>query len=231
MQRLEAVDWAKLIDSLIKQGRLRSPSIIQAFRVLPRAKFLPPKAQLYAASDMPLQIGLGQTIPAPHIAAVLDEELQLELGNKTLEVGGGSGWHACTIAEVVAPTNAPRSEWGHVHTIEILPAIAETARKNIINSGYADRVTIVTGDGSKGYQDRAPYDRILVNAATPKIPKPLLDQLKVNGILLVPVGDATLFQTLKRITKQEDGKVKEENLGSVAFDPLSGEFGFPSKKI
>jgi protein-L-isoaspartate(D-aspartate) O-methyltransferase len=179
---------------------------------------------------MPLPIGFGQTISAPHMVAVVDEALQLTVGNKVLEVGAGSGWQACTLADIVAPASAPRSEWGHVYTLEIQPALADAARKNVMNAGYGDRVTIIAGDGSRGYSERAPFDRAVIGAAVPRIPKPLLDQLKDGGILLVPVGDASLFQTLKKVTKQEDGKTKEENLGGVAFDPLVGAIGFPIRK-
>jgi protein-L-isoaspartate(D-aspartate) O-methyltransferase len=131
------------------------------------------------------------------------------------------------LAEVVAPKEAPRSEWGHVYTVEVKQVLAETARKNIMNAGYGDRITIITGDGSKGYAEKAPFDRMLVAAAAPNVPKPLVEQLKDGGILLIPVGSAAAsFQTLKKVTKQAEGKVKEENLGGVAFVPLVGEHGF-----
>jgi len=220
-------DWSKLVNNLIKQDKLRSPRVIQAMRAVSRTKFLPPNLKPYAASDMPLQIGYGQTVSAPHMVCLMNEALQLQIGNKILEVGAGSGWHAATLAEIVAPNESPRSEWGHVYTVEVVQALAEAARKNIMNTGYSDRVTIITGDGSKGYAEKAPFDRILVAAATPKVPKPLVEQLKDGGILLVPVGSAAaLFQTLKKVTKLADGKAKEENLGGVAFVPLVGEYGF-----
>jgi len=142
-----------------------------------------------------------------------------------LEVGAGSGWHSVTIAEVIAPSDAPRSEWGCVFTVEIVKALAENARKNIMDAGYGDRVKIVSGDGSKGYAEKAPYDRVVVTAAAPKVPEPLIEQLKPSGIMLIPVGSVSLFQNLVKITKGSDGKVKEENLGGVAFVPLTGEYG------
>ena len=222
---LEKTDWEKLIDSLTRQGILRSPRVIKAMRVVPRTKFLSSDSQLYSATDTPLPIGYGQTISAPRIVALMNEALQLETGQKILEIGAGSGWHAATIAEIVAPNNAPRSEWGHVYTIEINQNLADTARKNIMNTGYSDRVTTIVADGSKGYAEKAPYDRILVAAAAPEVPKPLLDQLKPSGIMLIPVGSASLFQTLLKISKGPDGKVREENLGGVAFVPLAGEHG------
>ncbi len=204
---------------------MRSPNVIRAMRAVPRTKFLPADMQRYNATDTPLPIGSGQTISAPHMVSIMNEALELEVGHKVLEVGAGSGWHATTIAEIVAPKDAPRSEWGHVFTLEIVQSLAETARKNIMNAGYGDRVTIVSADGSKGYVEKAPYDRIVVVASAPNVPKPLVDQLKSEGIMLVPVGSPSMFQNLVKITKQSDGKIREENLGGVAFVPLTGEYG------
>jgi len=159
------------------------------------------------------------------MVAIMNEALQLEVGQKVLEVGAGSGWHSATIAEIIAPKDAPRSEWGHVYTTEIVQGLAEISRKNVMNAGYGDRVTIISVDGSKGYPDKAPYDRVLVTAAAPDVPQPLIDEVKPNGIILIPVGSVSLFQNLIKITKGTEGKVKEENLGGVAFVPLTGEYG------
>ena len=158
------------------------------------------------------------------MVSIMNEALQLEVGNKVLEVGAGSGWHAATISELVAPSGAPRSEYGHVYTVEIVQDLADSARKNIMKAGYGDRVTIIGGDGSMGFPEKAPYDRILVTAAAPDVPKPLIDQLKSGGIMLIPVGNASLFQNLMKVTKT-DGKIKQENLGGVAFVPLTGKHG------
>jgi len=181
--------------------------------------------QSYSTADTPLPIGFGQTISAPHMVSIMNEASLLEVGHKVLEVGAGSGWHAATIAEIVAPSGSPRSEWGHVYTVEIVQELAENARKNILKAGYGDRVTIACMDGSKGYPEKAPYDRIIVTAAAPDIPKPLIEQLKPNGIMLIPVGSPHLFQSLFRITKGTNEKIKEENLGGVAFVPLTGQYG------
>ena len=159
------------------------------------------------------------------MVSIMNEALRLEVGHKVLEVGAGSGWHAATIAEIVAPNDAPRSEWGHVYTVEIVKDLAEFARRNIMRAGYGDRVTIICADGSMGYAEKAPYDRILVTAAAPEIPKPLIEQLKPNGIMLIPVGGTYLFQSLVKATKGVDGKIKRENLGGVAFVPLTGRYG------
>jgi protein-L-isoaspartate(D-aspartate) O-methyltransferase len=159
------------------------------------------------------------------MVSIMNEALQLEVGHKVLEVGAGCGWHAATIAEIIAPKDAPRSEWGHIYTVEIVQGLADFARKNIMNAGYNDRVTIICADGSMGYAEKAPYDRILVTAAAPDIPKPLIEQLKPNGIMLIPIGSVHLFQSLIKITKGVNGKTREENLGGVAFVPLTGRYG------
>jgi protein-L-isoaspartate(D-aspartate) O-methyltransferase len=159
------------------------------------------------------------------MVSIMDEALQLDTGHNVLEVGAGSGWHAATVAEIIAPSDAPRSSWGHVYTVEVIQGLADFARRTIMKAGYGDRVSIICADGSMGYPEKAPYDRILVTAAAPDVPKPLLDQLKPMGIMLVPVGGMSLFQSLIRITKRSDGKIEEENLGSVAFVPLTGQYG------
>jgi len=159
------------------------------------------------------------------MVAIMNEALELEVGHKVLEVGAGSGWHAATVAEIVAPSDAPREEWGHVWTIEIVPELAMMAKRNIEANGFSDRVTVLHGDGSLGYPPEAPYDRILVTAAAPEVPRPLVEQLKEGGILLIPVGGLHFFQELLRIRK-EGGRTRVEYLGGVAFVPLRGKYGF-----
>jgi protein-L-isoaspartate(D-aspartate) O-methyltransferase len=159
------------------------------------------------------------------MVSIMNEALQLEVGDRVLEIGAGCGWHAATIAEIIAPKDAPRSEWGHVYTVEIVQALADFARRNIMNAGYNDRVTVACADGSLGYPEKAPYDRVLVTAAAPDVPKPLIEQLKPNGVMLIPLGSVQLFQSLIKITKGVNGKTQEENLGGVAFVPLTGRYG------
>jgi len=154
----------------------------------------------------------------------MNEALELKVGHKVLEIGSGSGWHASTIAEIVAPSDTPKEKWGHVYTVEIVKGLAEFARKNVEQAGYSDRVTIIHGDGSQGYPQKAPYDRVLVTAAAPDIPQPLIDQLKTGGVLVIPVGGFYLYQTLFRVRKIDD-KIVKENLGGVAFVPLTGKYG------
>jgi len=153
------------------------------------------------------------------MVAIMDEALELRLGMKVLEVGAGSGYHAATIAEIVGDT-------GRVFAIEYLDKLVAVARNNLIRAGYADRVTLVQGDGSLGYAERAPYDRILVTAAAPETPPPLLEQLKSDGILVVPVGGRMFPQELVQVRKKPDGALERNSMGGVAFVPLVGKYGF-----
>jgi len=158
------------------------------------------------------------------MVSIMDEALELEVGHRVLEIGAGSGWHASTIAEIVAPTNTSKKKWGHVYTVELVSQLAESARKNVEKAGYINRITVICGDGSEGYAEKAPYDRILVTAAAPDVPKPLVEQLKTGGVLVIPVGSLHIYQTLMRIRKK-DNQITEENLGGVAFVPLIGKHG------
>ena len=158
------------------------------------------------------------------MVSIMDEALELEVGQHVLEIGSGSGWHASTIAEIIAPTGTPKGEWGHVYTVEIVTELAECARKNVKKAGYGDRVTVVCGDGSKGYPEEAPYDRVLVTAAAPDVPQRLIEQLRTGGVLIVPVGGVYLYQRLLLVRKRAGG-IAQENLGDVAFVPLTGKYG------
>jgi protein-L-isoaspartate(D-aspartate) O-methyltransferase len=159
------------------------------------------------------------------MVSIMNEALRLEVGHRVLEVGSGSGWHAATMAAVVAPKDVPTSAMGHVYSVEIIHSLAETARKNILSAGFSDSVTVVNADGSKGYVEKAPYDRIAVTAAAPRIPQPLIEQLKEGGVMVIPVGTVSFYQTLIRLTKDADGEIRQEDLGGVAFVPLIGEYG------
>jgi len=158
------------------------------------------------------------------MVSIMNEALELELGHKVLEVGAGCGWHACTVAEIVAPSDMPKEAWGHVYTVEIVVELAELARRNIKQAGYDDRVTVIHSDGSEGCQEKAPFDRILVTAAAPYVPAPLKEQLKTGGLMVIPVGSIGFYQTLLRL-RRVNGRFAEEDLGGVAFVPLVGKYG------
>jgi protein-L-isoaspartate(D-aspartate) O-methyltransferase len=215
-----------LVERLIAEGVLRSKPVINAMIKVPREKFVPPELKRQSYVDTPLPIGYGKTISAPHMVAMMNELLSLEVGNRVLEIGAGSGYHAATIAEIVAPEGAVNP--GHVYTVEILPELAKMAEKNLRETGYSSRVTVIQGDGSMGYAAAAPYDRILVTAAAPRIPPPLIEQLKEEGLLVLPVGGQYGFQELLTVRKEASGKVKVRSHGGCAFVPLMGEYGFSS---
>jgi len=217
-------EWEQLIQNLINEGILHSPTVIRAMRLVSREPFLPERLKSHYAVDTPLPIGWGQTASAPHMVSIMNEALELEVGQKVLEVGAGSGWHASTIAEIIAPSDAPKEKWGHIYTVEIIRELADYARTNVNEAGYGNRVTIVHSDGSEGFATEEPYDRILVTAAAPDVPKPLAEQLKTGGVLVIPVGSPYLYQTLVRVRKM-DSKLVDENLGGVAFVPLTGKYG------
>jgi protein-L-isoaspartate(D-aspartate) O-methyltransferase len=212
-----------LVESLKRQGILRSEVVIRAMLKVKREEYLPPDEKEYAYVDSPLPIGQGRTISAPHMVSIMNEALELHSGLIVLEIGAGSGYHAATIAEIVAPKGT--SSNGHVYTVEIVPELAEFARDNIERTGYGDRVTIIEGDGSLGYMEKAPYERIIVTAAAPSVPQPLLEQLKNEGLMVIPVGGQHMFQTLLVLRKDEHGKVDIEDKGGCAFVPLTGKHG------
>ena len=155
------------------------------------------------------------------MVAIINEALELRIGNRVLEVGAGSGYHAATVAEQIGPQ-------GHVYTVELVPELVRIARSNLERAGYSDRATLVQSDGSLGYPDRAPYDRIVVTAAAPKIPHPLVAQLRPGGNLIIPVGSRLSPQELIKVRKDEKGRTEQTSLGGVAFVPLIGKEGFDS---
>lgn len=158
------------------------------------------------------------------MAFIMCELLELKEGEKVLEVGSGSGYHAAICAELVAPSGAKNS--GHVFTVERIPELVEFAKNNLAKSGYSDSVTVILGDGTCGYPEEAPYNGILVTAAGPRVPPPLVDQLCLCGKLVIPVGGQGMYQELILVEKQKSGKVIQKNVGGVAFVPLVGKYGF-----
>jgi len=214
-----------LVENLKSRKILKDPIVIRAMMKVPRHKFLPKGAISSAYIDSPLSIGLGQTISAPHMNAMMCEYLELKEGDNVLEIGTGSGYHAALCAEIVAPDNSENP--GHVYTIERHKELADKAREAINNTGYGDRVTVICGDGTLGYPENAPYDKILVTAASPKkIPPPYKEQLKDGGIICIPAGSREWGQTLY-IIRREGDNFKSENITGVRFVSLIGKFGWP----
>jgi protein-L-isoaspartate(D-aspartate) O-methyltransferase len=216
----------KAIENLKAEGILKTESIIKAMLKVPREAFLPNNVKRYAYMDTPLPIGYGQTTSALHMTAIFCEYGELKLGEKVLEIGGGCGYMSCVYAEVVAPSDQPKSRWGHVWSIEIIKELYEFAKTNIEKTGYADRVTLIHGDGSLGLNEYSPYDVIIVTSAAPRIPKEMIDQLSINGRLLIPVGSPSFYQELIKVKKRKNGTIEKESLGGVAFVPMRGKAGW-----
>jgi protein-L-isoaspartate(D-aspartate) O-methyltransferase len=209
--------WGRLVEELSAEGVVKSAAVRDALLNVPRYLFVEERYRGYAHVDEPLPIPAGQTISAPHMVAIMLELAELEPGMNVLEVGTGSGWNAALISELVK---------GDVYTIERIPELVRFARGNLRRAGCGDRVHVLLGDGTKGFPPRAPYDRIIVTAGAPRIPDPLIEQLKPGGKLLIPVGSYHLWQDLYVITKTGSGKVRKRRWGGVAFVPLIGEHGW-----
>ena len=216
-------DLDNLVRRLRNNGYIKSDEMERAIRTVPREEFVLPDSRKHAYRDTPLPIGLGQTISAPHMCAIMCESLALKTGLKVLEIGAGSGYHAALCAELVAPEES--SNPGHVYTLEIVEGLIKFAQDNLERTGFASRVTLVHSDGGIGLPEQAPFDRILVAAAAPSVPQPLIDQLAHGGIMLIPVGSKGFFQELMMVEKDEEGGVSQRRWGGVAFVPLTGEYG------
>jgi len=159
---------------------------------------------------------------------IMCEQLRLEEGNKVLEVGAGSGYHAAICAEIVAPLSSKKR--GYVYTIERLRPLADFAKENLGRTGYADRVMVIVGDGTLGYRDAMPYDRILVTAAAPSVPDALVQQLKVGGIMAIPIGGRYGWQELVVVKKTKKNELATTSVGGVAFVPLIGKQGWSNEE-
>jgi len=207
----------RLVDSLVRRGYIKNPLVEKAMRRVPREEFLPEELREEAYIDSPLPIGEGQTISAPHMVAIMAEQLDLAPGMRVLEIGSGSGYHAAVCAEIVAPD-------GHIFTVERISALARFAENNLKKTGYADLVSVVFGDGTNGLPQHAPYDRIFVAAGAPDVPQPLSEQLADGGKMLIPVG-GKFYQDLVRVVRNGK-KLTKENLGGCVFVPLIGEHGY-----
>ncbi|NHJ02852.1 MAG: protein-L-isoaspartate(D-aspartate) O-methyltransferase [Candidatus Heimdallarchaeota archaeon] len=212
-----------LIRHYIRNGYVKDELAINAFRQVPRELFLPENMVSSAYSDHPLPLmNTGQTISAPHMTVMILEYLDLKPGMKILEIGAGSGYQAALIAAIVC---SDTSKKGSVYSIEIVPDLVPFARKNLEKAGYQNCVTVIEGDGTLGWEKEAPYDRIIITAAGPKVPPPLLEQLALNGTLVIPLGRPYIFQRMTRFRKITETDIEEEYLSSVAFVPLRGKHG------
>ena len=203
----------RMVDTQIASRGVTDIRVLAAMRKVPRHLFIPGPARESAYSDYPLPIGHGQTISQPYIVAVMTSLLALREEDRVLEIGAGSGYQAAILGTIAR----------EVVSIERIPAVAELARENLAGAGLRN-VRVIVGDGTNGYADGAPYDAIIVTAATPAVPAPLVTQLAEGGRLVAPVGSRDI-QELVRLTKR-GGQVTRETFGGVVFVPLIGEHGW-----
>lgn len=212
----------EMVQSLKRRAYLKNPEITKALQNVPREKFVPERMKDGAYADRPLPIGQGQTISAPSMIAIMLEVLKVRRGDKVLEIGTGSGYNAALLAELAG-------EEGEVYTIERLESVAKTGRKNLERTGY-DRVEVIVKDGTQGYQEKAPWDRILVTACAPEIPDPFIEQLGIGGRIAIPVGSHYMSQTLLVVEKTGKNETDVQRHGGCAFVPLVGKHGWNEEK-
>ena len=212
-------DFAALRETMIERhiaGRgVRDPAILEAFRQVPREEFVGEAHKGWAYDDHPLPIEAGQTISQPYIVALMIDAAGIGPGDTVLEVGAGSGYAAAVISRIAT----------RVIAIERHRELVEIARERLRWMGR-ENVEIVEGDGTRGWPDAAPYDAILAAASGSHVPSSLIEQLAPGGRLVMPVGDPGCAQELVKVTKQDDGILRQENLGGVRFVPLIGEEGW-----
>jgi protein-L-isoaspartate(D-aspartate) O-methyltransferase len=198
-----------MVRQQIEKEGIKSPAVLSAMRSVKRHLFVPENIIPYAYSDRALPIGYGQTISQPYIVAYMTEAIQPQAHFKVLEIGTGSGYQAAVLSAIIK----------EVYTIEIVPELGNSAAKRMKELGY-DNVQVKIDDGYHGWKAHAPFDAIVVTAATEYIPPPLLEQLKEGGRMIVPVGSPFQTQWLMLVTKK-NGKLKTQRLLPVAFVPFT----------
>lgn len=213
-QMLRDIAWeTEQSRSWIGKGSL-SQRVLEAIGAVPRHAFVPGDDAEYAYHDGPLPIGYGQTISQPFIVALMSDMLGTEAHHVVLEVGCGSGYQSAVLSQLVK----------QVYSIEIVPELAQAAGERLARLGYAN-VTVRQGDGYRGWPEHAPFDAIIVTAAAPDIPAPLIAQLKPGGRMAIPVGQPYGRQDLLLVEKNAAGELSMKNMLPVAFVPLTGDHG------
>lgn len=209
-----SLDRARMVKDQIEQRGIRDKRVLDALRKVPRHLFVPPEYQSQAYSDHPLPIDCGQTISQPYIVGLMSELINSHPTHRVLEVGTGSGYQAAVLSLLVA----------EVHSIDRHANLVSQAQKILQELKYLNTFLYV-GDGSQGLPDMAPFDAILITAAAPKVPEPLLKQLKVGGRLVLPVGERR-GQRLERWTRISDESYDHDIDIPVSFVPLIGTYGW-----
>jgi protein-L-isoaspartate(D-aspartate) O-methyltransferase len=201
----------QMVENHIINRGVKDPAVLAAMKTVPRHEFVPDDFVSQAYRDHPLPIGYGQTISQPFIVALMTEALNLEKGDRVLEIGTGSGYQAAILAALDT----------QVYTIEIIPELAQAAEDRLINLGYAN-IEVLNADGYFGWEDQAPFDAVIVTAAPDHLPQLLIQQLSEGGRMIIPIGPVGAVQTLW-LFESSEGELKAMNLGPVSFVPLTGE--------
>lgn len=198
-----------MVENGIVGWGIDDPAVIEVMGTVPRHCFVPDEFQEEAYDNHPLPIGYGQTISQPYIVALMTQELGLSAGARVLEIGTGSGYQAAVLAELGA----------EVYSVEVIAALADSAQARLEGLGYTG-VHVRQADGYDGWPEEAPFDAIIVTAAPDHVPPPLLAQMKVGAVMIIPVGPVGAYQELWRITRTGEESYESASLGGVQFVPL-----------
>ncbi|MFW5994483.1 MAG: protein-L-isoaspartate(D-aspartate) O-methyltransferase [Spirochaetia bacterium] len=203
---------SRMVERRLRDRNISDTSVLEAMETVPRHMLVPENRREQAYSDRALPIGHGQTISQPHVVAMMTELLELEGDERVLEIGTGSGYQAAVIAEITS----------EVYSIEIVDELGRRAARDLDALGY-DEIELKIADGYFGWEEHAPFDRVIVTAAAGHVPQPLVDQLRPGGRIVIPVGNPTGVQQLTVIDKAEDGSLRTEQVAPVRFVPMTGE--------
>ena len=199
---------AKMVNEQLRSRDIRSKSVLDAMREVPRHEFVPDEMKRMAYEDRPLPIGYNQTISQPYIVAFMTEQINPKAGMKVLEIGTGSGYQAAILAHLEC----------EVYTIELVPELAKQAQQTLEKLNFTN-VTVMAGNGYLGWPEHAPFDAIVVTAAPEEIPPKLIEQLADGGVMVLPVGPVNSLQYLKLVRKKGD-KITTTTLMPVRFVPM-----------
>jgi len=208
----------KMVEEQLVPRGIKDGKVLLAFSKVEREKFVPSGLQRSTYNDFPLSIGEEQTISQPYIAALMTQSLKLRKDDKILEIGTGSGYQTAILAELSKM----------VYSVERIKTLAEKAKKKLKELGYTN-VKILVGDGTMGWEEFSPYDRILVTAGAKRVPLPLINQLKEEGIMVIPVGGA--YSQQLKIIQKEKNKIKSDILERCIFVPLIGKYGWSEDEV
>ena len=210
-------DRQRMVDRQLRDRGIGDRHLLAAMREVPREEFVPEAMRELAYEDSPLPIGEGQTISQPYIVGLMIAAAEIRPGDRVLEVGAGSGYAAAVISRIAA----------RVHAVERNKSLAQRADERLKRLHY--NVVVRPDDGTKGWPEAAPFDAIVVSAGGPAIPQTLKDQLAIGGRMVMPVGDTRQSQRLMKVTRTSAAGFSEQDLGSVAFVPLIGAYGWPAE--